>query len=112
MLLGTLGALYSFVASIGVVLAADSATQQVEAWRMLGFAFFAGTMSLLAFSPRRYPGLWELLILDKTALTVVEVLLIYNQATNAQSTAIADGILSLLLLTAFICSRGYSSWAK
>ena len=61
---------------------------------MLGFAFFAGTMSLLAFWPRRYPGLWELLIVNKTALTVVEVLLIYNQATNAQSTAIADGILS------------------
>jgi hypothetical protein len=106
-----LGALYACASSIGAVAAAGPETQQVEVWRTLGFAMFAGMFVLLAIWPRRFPGLWELAIADKAALTVAEVLLIQNNAVNAQSTAIADGILTVFLLAAYILSRGYTSWS-
>jgi hypothetical protein len=110
MLVSALGALYAFVNAVGVVLAAGPATQQVEAWRMMGFAFFAALFTLLAFWPRRYPFLWELVILNKGALTVIEALLIGGHAVDALSSSIADGVLTLLIIVAYFLSRGYSSW--
>lgn len=110
MLLAALGAAYAFVTAIGVASAAGPATQQVEWWRALGFSMFTAIFILLAFWPRRYPFLWELVILNKAALTVVEVLLINNNAENAASTATADGILVAVIIAAYLFSRGYQSW--
>jgi len=110
MLLSAFAAVYSFVTGISAALAADSTTQQVEWWRVLGFAMFAGFFVLLAFWPRRYPGLWELVIVDKAALTVVELLLIQNNAANASAAAVADGILTVILIAAYLLSKGYTSW--
>lgn len=84
----------------------------MEWWRAFGFVVFTVLFVLLAFWPRHYPGIWELVLLDKAALTLVEVALIGNQAANAASTAVADGILTLLILAAYILSRGYSSWKR
>jgi hypothetical protein len=67
---------------------------------------FTGIFVLLAFWPRRYPGLWELVILNKAALTIVEALLIRNNATNALSAAVADGILTIVLIAAYILRLG------
>lgn len=112
MLLVAVGALYGFVTSIGLVVAAGPATQQVEAWRMMGFLMFAGIFVLLALWPRRYPYLWELLIVNKAALTVVEALLIPLHAADAQTTAIVDAIVTVLIIAAYILSRGYTSWTR
>jgi hypothetical protein len=112
MLLAALGALYALISAVGVALSAGPETQQVEWWRAFGFVVFTVLFVLLAFWPRRYPGIWELVLLDKAALTLVEVALIGNQAANAASTAVADGILTLLILAAYILSRGYSSWKR
>ncbi|HEY8284938.1 MAG TPA: hypothetical protein VIJ28_11190 [Chloroflexota bacterium] len=105
-----LGALYACASSIGDVAAAGPATQQVELWRLLGFAMFTGVFGLLAVWPRRYPGLWELVIVNKAALTIAEAVLIGNHAANAKSTAIADGILTVLLVAAYFLARGWGSW--
>jgi hypothetical protein len=110
MLVAALGALYALITSIGVAAASGPDTQQVEWWRVFGFLMFTGLFVLLAFWPRRYPGLWELLILDKAALTVVEAVLIKNNAADAVTTAEADGILTVILLAAYLLSRGYRSW--
>src|SRR5262245_3566063 len=110
MLVSALGALYAFTTSIRAVQAAGTATQQVETWRMFGFLMFAGVFVLLGIWPRRLPGLWELTIACKAGLTVMEALLIGNHAVDAQSTAIADGILSVFLLVAYLLSRGYTAW--
>lgn len=112
MLVAALGAGYSFVAAIGAASAAGSDTQQVEWWRVLGFLMFTGLFLLLAFWPRRYPGLWELVIVDKAVLTIIEASLIRNQAVNALSSAIADGILTVVLIAAYFLSQGYSSWRR
>jgi hypothetical protein len=47
---------------------------------------------------------------DKAALTVVEIVLIGKGAAAAQSSALADGILTVLLVAAYLLSRGYASW--
>ncbi len=111
LLLAALGAGYACIAAIGAATTASPATQQVEWWRVFGLLMFTGIFVLLAFWPRRHPGLWELVILNKAALTIVEALLIRNSATNAMSAAVADGILTIVLIAAYILSRGYTSWS-
>jgi len=110
MLVSALGALYAFITALGAVQTAGPATQQVETWRLFGFLMFAGVFILLGVWPRRLPGLWELIIVNKVGLTVVEALLIRNDAAGAQSAAIADAILSALLVAAYLLSRGYTAW--
>jgi uncharacterized transporter YbjL len=111
MLVSALGALYAFTTSIAAVQAAGPATQQVETWRMFGFLMFAGVFVLLGVWPRRLPGLWELTIANKIGLTVMEALLIRNHAVGAQFAAISDGILSAVLIAAYLLSRGYTAWS-
>ncbi len=110
MLLSALGALSACLISIGAVGAAGPLTQQVEAWRLLGFVMFTGIFALLALWPRRYPGLWELVLANKAVLTIVEALLIRTYAAHAQDAAIIDGILTVMILAAYLLSRGYTSW--
>ena len=110
MLVAALGALYALITSFGVATTSSPEIQQVEWWRVFGFLLFTGLFVLLAFWPRRYPGLWELLILDKALLTIAEVVLIGNHAKDAVTTAEADGILTVILLAAYLLSRGYRSW--
>ena len=110
MILAALGAFYAFVTAVGTAVQAGPATQQVEWWRALGFMMFTAIFVLLAFWPRRYPFLWELVILNKTILTVVEVYLARSSVENAASAAAADAILVVLLVAAYLLSRGYQSW--
>jgi hypothetical protein len=112
MLLAALGALAAFAAAVVTAVNSSPATQQVEWWRALGFLMFAAIFALLAFGPRRYPYLWELVILNKAALTIVEMFLIPASVQNAAASAAADAILSVLLLASYILSRGYQSWYK
>lgn len=110
MLLCAIGAFIGFIGSIADAASAGSATQQVETWRALGFTLFTGLFVLLAFWPRQYPLLWELVILNKAALSIIEATLISNHAVNAASSAVIDGILTLILVAAYLLSRGYLSW--
>jgi uncharacterized membrane protein len=110
MLVAAVAALFAFITGIGIATGSGPATQQVQWWRELGYLMFAGIFVLLAFWPRRYPGLWELVILDKAVLTVVEAVLVQNDATDAATTAASDGILTVVLIAAYLLSRGYRSW--
>lgn len=112
MLIAALGAGYAFVTAAGAAANAGPATQQVEWWRAIGFLMFAAIFVLLAFWPRRYPFLWELVIFNKAVLTVIEIFLIRNNAENAATSAAADAALVVLIMAAFILSRGYKSWKQ
>ena len=112
MLIAALGAAFAFVTAVGAASSAGPATQQVEWWRAIGFLMFVAIFVLLAFWPRRYPFLWELVIFNKAVLTVIEIFLIRNNAENAATSAAADAVLVVLIIAAFILSRGYKSWKQ
>lgn len=112
MILAAAAAFYAMIASIGTAISAGPDTMQVEWWRAFGFMLFTSLFLMLAFWPRRYPGLWEVIILNKAALTIAEILLIQRNAADAFSTAVADGILVLFLIAAYLLSRGYESWRR
>ena len=95
MILAALGALASFVEAIGAVAKAGPDTVIVESWRMLGFLVFAGIFALLAFRPRTLPGLCAT-----------------QDAQGAVTTAVADGALTALLITAYVLARGYRAWRE
>ncbi|MFI5268365.1 MAG: hypothetical protein ACHQ7M_13410 [Chloroflexota bacterium] len=111
MLVAALGALYAFGTAVTATAHASAETQQVEGWRALGLAFFVGLFVLLALSPRRFAGIWELAILDKAVLTIVQAFIIVD-AKGARDAAVADGILTALLIAAYVLSRGYAAWGR
>jgi len=112
MLLAAVGACVAFVSSISTVAAAGPATQVVEIWRMYGFIVFTGLYVLLAFWPRRYPGVWELAILDKAALGVTGLVLLGRGVADAQTILVFDGSLAVITLIAYILAKGYTGWAR
>jgi len=74
----------------------------VETWRGFGFVVFAGLFALLAVRQHRHQAVWLLVTFHKVAKTVTA--LTYASGGNvadATSVAIADGILSALLIAAF-----------
>lgn len=77
---------------------------------MYGFAVFAGLYVLLAIHPRRYPGVWELVIFHKTAMSVTAAL-VGGVATDAATVAVIDGSLAAMTITAYFLARGYTGWA-
>jgi hypothetical protein len=110
LLLSAAGALVSFLGSIGPALTASSDTQVVEIWRAYGYLVFAGLFVLLAFWPRRFPGVWELAIFHKVALTI-SALTIISGAAGAGTIIVADGLVAIFLILSYMLSRGYSAWA-
>ncbi len=112
MLLAAVGACVAFVSSISTVAAAGPATQVVEIWRMYGYIVFTGLYVLLAFWPRRYPGVWELAILDKAALGVTGLVLLGRGVADAQTILVFDGSLAVITLIAYILAKGYTGWAR
>ena len=112
MLLAAIGAFISFVTSINSVATASPATQVVEIWRMYGFLVFTGLYVLLAFWPRRYPGIWELAILDKAALVITGLVLLGRGVTDAQTILIFDGSLAVITFVAYLLAKGYTGWSR
>ena len=112
MLLAAIGAFISFVTSINSVATASPATQVVEIWRMYGFLVFTGLYVLLAFWPRRYPGIWELAILDKAALGITGLVLLGRGVTDAQTILIFDGSLAVITFVAYLLAKGYTGWSR
>ena len=112
MLLAAIGAFISFVTSISSVATASPATQVVEIWRMYGFVVFSGLYALLAFWPRRYPGIWELVILDKAALGITGLVLLGRGVADAQTILIFDGSLAVITFVAYLLAKGYTGWSR
>jgi fermentation-respiration switch protein FrsA (DUF1100 family) len=66
---------------------------------------------ILAFWPRRYPGVWELAIFRKVALTVSAVTLI-SGAAGTMLIVISDGLVAVFLIAAYLLARGYAGWTS
>ncbi len=108
MILAAIGALFAFVSSIATIKTATTETLWVEIWRSVGFLVFTGMFGLLAWRPRNSAGIWELVFLHKVTMAVVSVFLPY--AAEARMAGSIDGILALMLLSAYLLTRGWMSW--
>ena len=111
LVLAALGALSAFVVAVSAVRAAGPETLVVESWRMFGFLVFAGVFLLLAYRPRQYPGIWELVIFHKAAVASF-LAVVGSEAIDGTSAAIADGVLAIALVVAYLLIGGYRSWDR
>ena len=109
LVLAALGALASLTSASTALDKAGDALKITALHDLLGFPVYAVLFLLLAWKPRALPGLWELLILQKAVMSIL-AFTVYRDADGAAVSAIVDGILTLVLIAAYILSRGYTAW--
>jgi hypothetical protein len=83
----------------------DADLAMLAAWRAFGLATFAGLFALLAWRPRSLPGVFELAIAHKLALTFYA--LARPDAEDATTVLVADGLLAVALIAAYIAVGGH-----
>lgn len=111
LVVAALGALASIASASSAIGKADDALTITAVHDLLGFPVYAALFLLLAWKPRALPGLWEILILQKAAMSVL-ALTAYRDADGAMRTGVVDGILTLVLIAAYLLSRGYAAWGS
>ncbi|MCF7702418.1 hypothetical protein [Loktanella sp. M215] len=84
-------------------------------WEMLAYPVFAGLFALLAFYPRRMPGLWELVLFQKLGITFFSFSLLGSAGGAVASDdpmlrLIVDGVLVSLTLVSYGLVRGWTAW--
>lgn len=80
----------------------------VEGWRTFGYLAFAGFWAMMALAPRRVPAVWELVLLQKTLMTILAFATI--GAPEARTTALIDSWLVVSTAFAYVVCRGWKSW--
>lgn len=108
MWLAAVGAFSAFISGFAAVKTATSETAWVETWRLFGFLVFTGMFILVALRPRNAAGVWELAFLHKTAMAVSALVL--SSAKGAAMAGAMDAILAILLVIAYVCTRGWQAW--
>ena len=103
--LATLGAFAQ-----GIPRIADAADEQVltEFWRTTAYIVFAGMWALLAIAPRKQRGMWELILVQKIAVTLFALASIGKP--EAVQTAVIDGFVVVTTVAAYILCRGWYTW--
>lgn len=82
----------------------------VETWRTFGYVVFAGLFALLGLRPRNLPGLWELVMLHKFAVSAAGLWL--GNAVPEVSIAVKiDLVLVALIAASWVLCRGWMSWS-
>lgn len=110
--LAALGAAVSAASAVSAVVEAADGSKVVETWRLWGFVVFAGLFVLLALRPHAYRAVWELAIFNKLALTASAAFyLAQGGIADAGTILVWDGILAVVLVAAYVCCRGWRSWA-
>ena len=80
----------------------------VEGWRTFGFLVFLIMWIMITVWPRQVPGVWELILLHKVAITLFAIAL--GDAAEAQRTALIDAWLVITAIPAYILCRGWVAW--
>ncbi|MEV4280933.1 hypothetical protein [Actinoplanes xinjiangensis] len=105
--IATIGA---FVDGISRVSGAPDDYVLTEFWRTTAYLVFAGMWALLAVAPRAQRGMFELILLQKTLVTVHAVI-VMGLPGSAQTAAI-DGALVVATVTAYVLCRGWYAWKR
>jgi len=98
----------AFAGGIFRILDAPDDYVLTEFWRTTAYLVFAGMWALLALAPRRQRGMFELILLQKTLVTVQALALLDLPA--AVQTAWVDGALVVATVAAYVLCRGWSAW--
>src|SRR5262249_40327873 len=102
------GAIVAAISAVDTVADAGSATEAGQTRPPVGLVFFAGVFVLLALAPRQLRGLWELTIVAKLALPVAGATFLRG-AMDATSFVIFDGIVTVLLVAAYVSMAGWTA---
>jgi hypothetical protein len=103
----TLGA---FATGIVDILAAGPDTLVVQSWRATGYLVFAGLFALLAARPRDAAWVWELVVVQKAAVTVIGFANI--GAADAVFKSSVDLVLVVVMTIGWVLCRGWLSWHR
>ncbi|MDH2425909.1 hypothetical protein [Sphaerisporangium sp. TRM90804] len=79
-----------------------------EGWRTFAYLVFAGLLALLAAEPRRHRGVWELVLLQKIAVTVFAFMI--SHVPEALTTGLIDLALVVTVGVAYVLCRGWYAW--
>jgi hypothetical protein len=110
LLIAAAAALLSAAAALTVLPIVESEIALLDAWRTFGLAVFAGLFVLVARDPLGYPGVLELAIVHKAALTASA--LIWPNAPKAEVIFAADGMLSVVLVAAYVLLGSHRGWSR
>jgi hypothetical protein len=107
-----ISALGSAAGGITDLATADPELKVLEAWGAYGLVVFAGLFVLLALRPRAMPGVWELAIFDKAALTLTAMTWLSAEPPVADAAVVVtvDGALTVLLVAAYLLTRAWTAW--
>jgi hypothetical protein len=108
MWLAAVGAFFAFTSAFSAIHSATSETVWMETWRQFGFLVFTGMFVLLALRPRNSAGIWELAFFHKMAMAVSAIFL--SGARESVMAGTIDGVLAVLLVVSYICTRGWQAW--
>jgi hypothetical protein len=81
-----------------------------EFWRTTAYLVFAGMWAMLALWPRAQRGMWELILLQKTLVTVQALL--FLDLPYAVMTAWIDGAVVIATVAAWFLCRGWLTWRR
>ncbi|MET0188021.1 MAG: hypothetical protein ABW212_03425 [Pseudonocardia sediminis] len=90
--------------------AAGSDTLFMQWWVTTAYLVFAWGFAMLALRPRSTPGLWEVVLLQKAAVTVIGFSNV--DADGAVLKASVDLGLIVTMAVAWVLCRGWLSWTK
>ncbi|MFS0701171.1 hypothetical protein AB6N24_14470 [Cellulomonas sp. 179-A 4D5 NHS] len=111
MALNAVAALAAFASGLVITAGVTDDRLLSEMWRTLAYLVFAGIWTVLAVSPRRHPGLWELLLLHKGAVTVFAFVM-WDRLADAPETALVDLGVTVTTLVAYVLCRGWRAWGR
>jgi hypothetical protein len=101
----TLGA---FVRGLQVMTTVSDERLITEAWRTFAYLVFAGLWVMLAVAPREQRGVWELVLVQKTAITAFA--LVSFDKPEAPMTFGVDLSLVVATAVAYVLCRGWYGW--
>lgn len=108
MVLDALATLVAFAGGIVVMAGAADDRSMVEGWRTFGYLLCAGLWVVIAVRPRRSPGIWELLLLQKILVTIW-AFAIFGAPESVQS-AFVDLFLVVTTAVAYVLCRAWLGW--
>ncbi|MEW9529658.1 hypothetical protein [Microbispora sp. NPDC049125] len=96
------------VNGVMVMIGASDDRIYVEAWRTSAYLVFAGLFVVVALAPRSRPGVWELIIAQKTSLIAFSVVM--SDVPEARLAGWVDFVLLIIVVSGYVLCRGWYSW--